>query len=95
MICENCGNIISTVEANMFDREGSDYWTHCQINEVPDNAVYIDLPTYWTGDELCEEEQADCIRCPRCRKFPFRNREIQTYTLVRCVMFKHEPKERI
>ena len=93
MICENSGSEIKEIEADLFDYQGIDYWTEFHIEEVPENAVYADLPTSWTGDELDETELPDCIRCPRCRKFPFRSKEVQTYHLVRVVMFKHRPKE--
>ena len=89
MICEKCGNIITTFEALFFDREGSDYWTNVVINEVPDNAVYIDVPTNWTGDGMSEEEQAESIRCPFCKQHPFKKIEVDTHQFVRVVMFKH------
>lgn len=93
MICEKCGSIILTLEADMFDHEGADSWVNVPAEEVPNNAVYIDLPTNWTGYELDEDEQVECVRCPRCHKFPFKGNEIQIYTIVRCVMFKHTAKE--
>ena len=89
MICEKCGNIITTFEVNFFDKDGSDYWTNVPIEEVPNNAVYIDMGKSWAGDELDEEEQVETIRCPFCRNYPFKSNEVQTYDFVRVVMFKH------
>lgn len=89
MICENCGNIITTFEMLFFDREGSDYWAHVPINEVPDNAVYVDVPKHWTGDEMSEEEQMDSIRCPFCKQHPFKKPLIETHDFVRVVLFKY------
>ena len=96
MICEKCGNIISTLEVLFFDRDGSDYWTNILINEVPDNAVYIDINRTWTGDGMSEEEQSESIRCPFCKQHPFKRIEIETYDFERVVMFKHttERKEK-
>ena len=89
MICEKCGTILSTFQVLFFDRDGSDHWEHVLINEVPNNAVYIDVPKNWTGDEMSEEEQAESIRCPFCKEHPFKTIEVQTHGFVRVVMFKH------
>lgn len=89
MICEKCGALISTLEVNLFDWEGNDAWGNVLISEVPDNAVYIDLPTNWTGYDMSEEEQSESIRCPFCRQHPFKKIEIDTHDFVRVVMFKH------
>lgn len=91
MICEKCGDIILTLEVDVFDHEGADHWVNFSINEVPDNVVYIDLPTNWTGCEQSEEEQMESIRCPHCHQFPFRHKEVDTYAFTRCVMFKFSP----
>lgn len=90
MICEKCGYPLTTLEVNVFAEDGSDYWTHVFVNEVPDNAVYIDMPTSWTGSGMSEDEQAESIRCPFCRRHPFKTKEIDTYDYVRVVMFKHQ-----
>ena len=94
MICEKCGYPLTTLEVNVFAGDGSDYWTRVLVNEVPDNAVYIDMPTSWTGNDMSEEEQAESIRCPLCRKHPFKTVEIDTYDYVRAVMFKHQAERK-
>lgn len=89
MICEKCGTILSTLEVLFFDRDGSDFWTYIPINEVPDNAVYIDIDKSWTGDGMSQDEQSESIRCPFCKQHPFKKIEVDTHDFVRVVMFKH------
>ena len=39
---------------------------------------------------LTEEEQIEDIRCPYCKKFPFKDKEIQVHELIHIVCFDDE-----
>lgn len=92
MICEKCGKEINELVINKFQYDGSDVDVKVPIvaedNET--GAVYFDDNSNWTGYELTEEEQSECIYCPHCGKFPFEDKEIQVYDIVRVVCFKKE-----
>lgn len=86
--CEKCGFKMEMVEVNFFDREGDDHYEVCGYEQAEYDAIVVDVPPNWTGNELDESELPDTIRCPICKKFPFDNTEVQTYDFVRLVMFK-------
>lgn len=86
--CENCGETLNALAVDVFYHDGSDSWHLLPFNEYEHNAVELELTPAWTGYELDEEEQMETICCPLCRKFPFKQREIQTYTVIKVVMFK-------
>ena len=91
MRCEKCGKEIDNVFMRRFNYDGSDSWRTVYINEVEnkDNgAVFLDIDCNWTGYGLTEEEQMESIQCPHCDKFPFNDKEIQAYDVVRVVCFK-------
>ena len=90
--CEKCGIALDTVDVNVFARDGSDYWqTEIPLHLADDEACWVDVGRDWTGDELDEEEMIETIRCPNCKQYPFRDTEIQTYEIVRVVMFREKP----
>lgn len=86
--CENCGETINALAVDVFNHDGSDSWILVPFREYDENAVELELTPAWTGYELDEEEQMDTICCPLCRKFPFKQKEVQTYTVIKAVMFK-------
>lgn len=86
--CEKCGFKMEMVEVNFFDREGDDHYEVCGYEQAEYDAIVVDVPPNWTGNELDESELPDTIRCPICKQFPFDNTEVQTYDFVRLVMFK-------
>lgn len=88
MICECCGKDIKCVEADTFDRFGSDSNIKYPIVECEEEEVYFDTTANWTGYKLSEKEKTESIHCPSCGKFPFKNPETQVYNFVRVVMFK-------
>ena len=92
MRCEKCGQEITTVLVNLFDREGADSFQEQPIEEN-ENAVIIDTVQNWTGYEQSEEEMAETICCPYCKKFPFKSTEIQVFDVVRVVCFKADAEE--
>lgn len=96
MKCEMCGKSIDHLSIDCFTYEGSDRPVDYYINECENNAVYIDTTNNWVGYELSGEEQAETISCPHCGKFPFEEKEIQVYDIVRVVMFRsHNPHPEI
>lgn len=88
MRCEKCGAFLDGLELNMFESNGSDNWYNAPVEMADEDAAVVDTEQNWTGYELTEKEMPDCIRCPSCKKYPFENREIQVYNIVRLVMFR-------
>lgn len=88
MKCEKCGKDLSYLYLNKFNRDGSDYFIQHYFEECPVNAVVVETDSNWTGYGLNEEDQKDTIICPHCKQFPFDREEIQTYEIVKIVMFK-------
>lgn len=89
MKCEKCGKHIMTVEINEFRRDGGDVCFQVPIAEYKDStAVEFETDKTWTGYDLTEEEQAETILCPCCGEFPFKDKEINTYEIVRVICFK-------
>lgn len=96
ILCKQCGWPVYKVEANCFERDGSDLWYTFLANNEGDNAVCFSLPTAWCGTDLSEEEQADCIRCAHCKKFPFSETlGINVEQIVNVVCFEEGYHERI
>ena len=96
--CNKCGCPLTLdgIEVLNFRIDGSDYWDKEQLKECDNEAVYLDLQANWTGCEFDDDmdEKRASIRCPRCHKYPFKKKEIQTYQIIRVVMFD-EKKHRI
>lgn len=90
MKCEKCGRKIDHVEIRQFAHDGSDYEWCAYLTETDEDAVWFLTDPTWTDYELSEEEQMDGIRCPCCKKFPFKHEEVQVYTEVRVVCFKED-----
>ena len=90
MKCEKCGKEMNTIRVDRFNHEGCDSSYCYHYTECEEDAVYVDLDSNWTGYGLSEEEMLDTIECPHCGKFPFKNKEIQVYEIVRVVCFKTE-----
>lgn len=89
MKCEKCGHELTAIEVNFFnDCNGSDSFIKESFKEEEVDAVVLEIDKNWTGYELDEEEMTSTIRCPHCNQFPFKNKEIQVYEVVRAVMFK-------
>ena len=93
--CNQCGETLtfSGVEVLMFKYDGSDKWCLEHLHEYDNEAVSLDLERSWTGYEFDDddEDKRDSIRCPRCHKYPFRCKELQTYDFVKVVMFDEKP----
>lgn len=92
MYCEKCGMPIKKLVVNMFDDDGSDAYFMHPIEECEQDAVYFETNNSWTGYDLTEEEMVETIMCPHCREFPFKNKEIQVYEIIRVVCFKDNRK---
>lgn len=88
--CIKCGNEINKVLLDRFGHEGEDYWYCAPINEAEEDAVLIETDSNWCGYGLTEEEYHENIKCPICCEFPFKDREVQIYEVVRLVCFKEE-----
>ena len=86
--CEKCGCELTYLEIDMFDREGWDDFIEVPIEEH-ENGVFADVTLNWCGYELDDDDtdKRDCIRCPYCHQYPFKDEEIQTYEFERIVMF--------
>lgn len=88
MKCNNCGKELYSLEVNMFKADGSDDWYDAEIIAEDNVSACINVLPNWTGMGLSEEEQTETIRCPRCRKFPLRNKYVNAYETVEVVLFK-------
>lgn len=90
MKCSKCNNKINSVLLNRFSHEGDDYW-HCSpIEEADEDAILMETDYNWCGYGLTEEEYHNCIKCPICGDFPFKDTEVQLYEVIRLVCFKEE-----
>lgn len=90
--CEQCGEEITSVLAGFFLRDGSDADFEVPIVAYSE-AVIMELNQNWTGYELSEEERLDTIVCPCCKKFPFKQREMNSCDIVRVVCFRSASEE--
>ena len=88
MRCVRCGKEIAALEIDMFNWDGSDEWVEVAIDDSDREAVVVNVSKAWTGDELSDDEKRDTIRCPNCKRWPFKSDEIQTFEYVEIVMFK-------
>lgn len=88
MKCEKCGAFLERLELDLFNYEGNDDWCAIPVEAADEDAAVVETDASWTGYELSEEERLECIRCPKCKQFPFDSKEIQTYEIVRLVMFR-------
>ena len=91
--CEKCGKELDSVLINQFCYDGSDAWVKEPITDTEENAAYFDTNQRWTGYELSDEERLETICCPYCKEYPFYDKEIQTYCIVRVVCFRQEAKK--
>ncbi len=92
MRCEKCGAEINSLEVDMFNYDGTDNWYDVEISEDYD-VISMSVFPNWTGDELDEDEQADTIRCPHCKQFPFIDRCLETCRYVSVIMYPKKRKE--
>lgn len=90
MKCKNCNKEIDSVIISKFTRYGDDYDVRVNFEECDINAKVIVTDKDWTGYELTEEEQIEDIRCPYCKKFPFKDKEVQVHELIHIVCFDDE-----
>lgn len=90
MKCESCGEEIRVLKAEMlefqgmYDFHGIEIYVPFPVQECEDG-VYIDVTKDFTGYNNTDVYKY--IRCPKCGKFPFKNREIEVRDVVRLVMF--------
>lgn len=86
--CQKCGKEIESIITRSFDRMGNDYSEKRELEEYEVDAVGFDVDANWCGYDLTEEEQRELIECPCCYNYPFENKEIQVYEIVRVIGFK-------
>jgi len=89
MLCNKCGEEISSVAISTFNFDGSDSRQLVPIVEDSRyDSVYFETSQNWTAYEQSEEEQRSDILCPHCNQFPFATDEVQVHDVVRVVCFK-------
>ncbi len=95
MRCEKCGKETQKLIISKFNRDGSDSeqfvfveTVDCPEGEDGCDVAILETDQNWTGYSLSEEEMMDVIRCPHCRRFPFKHKEVQVYDVVRIVCFR-------
>ena len=86
--CQKCGQRIEHIITRSFNRMGDDFAEIIGLNEYETDAVGFDTDANWCGYDLTEEEQRELIECPCCHNYPFNNKEIQIYQIVRVIGFK-------
>lgn len=59
------------IGANCFLINGADDWFAFPITSDEEGGVLFRLPIEWCGADLSDGEREDCIRCPKCKKYPF------------------------
>lgn len=85
--CNNCNKEIDSVIINAFNYDGSDSEHRVNFEEYPENAQVITFDESWCGLDLTEKEQMEEIQCPFCKKFPFRQKEVQVHHYIHIVCF--------
>lgn len=93
MKCERCKKDINYIITGRFDITGKDYTEKLDLTEYEVDAVGFDTDRNWVGYDLTEKEQRETIECPHCHKYPFKNKEIQVYEIVRVIGFKEKEGE--
>lgn len=77
MKCANCGEEINKVLINKFAHDGSDDYISAELEDLGQHNAYgIATDKNWTGDELEDDEAIETVICPKCKKFPFKCKEI-------------------
>ena len=82
--CASCGKKIRTVKVDFFASDGSDRQEEIPLQKK-DGRFYINYnPEFleWTAFDFDNNEQTDTIHCPKCGKYPFRNKKINSYSTV-------------
>lgn len=84
MECNKCGAEINYVLIDEFQYDGTDRARCAVLEDLGDNCYGITTNHNWTGDELDEDDTDiyETIRCPACKKFPFKSGEIRRQDLV-------------
>ena len=84
MDCYNCGADINYVLIDEFQHDGTDRDRCVVLEDLGDNCYGIPTDHNWTGDELDEDDTDiyETIRCPVCKKFPFKSKEIHRQEIV-------------
>lgn len=85
--CASCGKEIDSVLISRFDYDGSDSEIRVNFEEYPENVKVITADKNWCGYELTEKEQIEDIQCPYCKKFPFKQKEVQVHEYIHIVCF--------
>lgn len=85
--CKCCGEEITSIKTGIFDYDGNDSDYEIPLSDGG-NAVLFETGRAWVGYELSEEEQRECIYCPKCGKYPFGDGEIGIEEPVVVCMFK-------
>lgn len=88
IVCQICNSEIDYIITRKFDTMGNDYSLKKELEEYEVDAVGFDIDQNWCGYDLTEEEQRELIECPYCNNYPFKNKEIQIYEIVRVIGFK-------
>ena len=82
MKCNNCGAEIDHVLIDEFQYDGTDCDRRAILENLGDDTYGLSTDHNWTGDEVDDEDAFDTISCPKCRKFPFKSREIGRQEIV-------------
>ena len=93
MKCSKCGKEIDHVLLDEFQYDGTDRDRLAIIEDLGDEVYGVSTDHNWVGDGLDDEDVYDTILCPKCKKFPFKSREIGRQELVQLTFWNSEDKE--
>lgn len=82
MKCNNCGAEIDHVLVNEFQYDGIDRYRLTELENLGDDTYGLGTDHNWTGDGLDDEDVYDTVVCPKCKKFPFKSREVARQEIV-------------
>ena len=95
MKCEACGAEIEKIVTEFYDVYENVYEEYVPLIDCGIKAISFEVGPDWVGDGLDAEDIPDIISCPKCGKYPLKNMEVQTDTIIRvvCGLDKEEEEE--
>ena len=93
--CHNCHAEIDGAYLDCFKHNGDDApvfhnFSLVARNDAREPFVEIQTTLNWCGSDLSDEERMECVRCPKCGKFPFAYGSINVRDELSLVMFPSE-----
>ena len=87
MKCCECGAEINHVLVNHFEHDGTDRLHKMDLEDLGDGCYSVLTDTSWTGYGLETEDCLADVYCPKCKKFPFKTKDMEQCKLVQLVFW--------